>query len=110
MARFRVARMQTNAGWKSPPITFRAGKPPVLVDIGDWSIAGAAVGTAGRLELALGARLALDQNGALTISLTPADCMALGPGRVDVEVLRLAPEPAPRPLLRFAMTNHAGLF
>lgn len=109
MARFRVARMQTNADWTSPTIVFRAGTPPAPIDTAGWTIAGVAVGTAGRLDLTLGARLTLNGSGQLTIRLAAADCAALGAGRVDFEIMRLSPEPAPRPLLRFAMTNHPGV-
>ena len=102
--------MQTNASWTSPRIGFRAGRPPAPVDIMGWTLAGTAAGSAGRVGLALGGRLSVTADGELTISLTDADCAALGAGRVDFEVMRLSPGPAPRPLLRFAMTNHPGLF
>lgn len=106
MPRFRVPRMQTNAAWTSPAITLTAGSPPAAVDPGMWTLGGAAQGTAARLDLAR--RLSV-VSGGIVIALTAADCSALGAGRVNIEVMRLAPVPAPRPLLRFAIENHPGV-
>jgi len=109
MARFRLPRMQTNAVWRTPPITFRAGAPPRDVDISAWVVSG--IARSSTCSLALNSdngRLAITDAGQLTISLSEADCAVLGPGRVDVEVMRSEPPPR-RPLLRFAIINHQGL-
>jgi hypothetical protein len=109
MPRFRVPRMQTNAIWHTPPIAFRAGSPPRDVDIRAWALSGMACSEACSLPLNVAnGRLTITDTGALVIRLSEADCADLGPGRVDFEVMRLAPEPK-RPLLRFAIINHRGL-
>jgi len=109
MPRFRMPRMQTNAAWQTPPIAFRAGSPSQLVDISAWVLGGVARSAAGSLTLDLmNGRLAIVDDRRLAITLSEADCAALGEGRIDIEVMRLAPEPR-RPLLRFAIINHQGL-
>lgn len=109
MPNFRVPRMQTNAVWRSPPIKLVAGEPVADVDPTGWAIVGAAHGASTRLELTLGnGRLAIDDE-RIIIDLSEADCLALGPGRVTIEVLRSSPQPAPRPLFRFVVTNHQGV-
>jgi hypothetical protein len=109
MPRFRVPRMQTNTAWCSPPITFRAGTSPRNVDVRAWVLSGVACSQACSLALnGENGRLAITDAGELTIVLSEADCAALGPGRVDVEVLRIEPAPT-RPLFRLAITNHDGL-
>lgn len=109
MPRFRVPRMQTNAAWQMPPIAFRAGSSPQPVDIRAWVLGGVARSAAGALTLDLiNGRLMIGDDGRLAISLSQADCAALGEGRIDFEVMRLTPEPT-RPLLRFATINHQGL-
>jgi hypothetical protein len=109
MARYRVSRMQTNVAWQSPGMGFQAGSPSQNVDIRDWQLAGVAGSETQTLSLDLiNGRLRIDESGKLRIFLSAEDCTALGAGRVDIEVLRIAPEPR-RPLLRFAITNHDGL-
>ena len=109
MARFRLPRMQTNAVWRTPPIAFRAGSPPQDVDISYWQLSGIARSEDCSLVLdSDNGRLVISNTGHLTIGLSNADCAALGEGRIDIEVMRLAPEPR-RPLLRFAIINHQGL-
>src|SRR4051794_16925585 len=98
MARYRVARMQTNAAWRSPRIGFRAGSPAEPVDIRCWQLSGLARSDAQSVQLdGTSGRLLVD-DGRLVICLSAEDCSALGGGRIDIEVLRIAPEP-PRPLL-----------
>ena len=109
MPRFRVPRMQTNAAWVSPAISFSLGTPPQPVDITGWMLAGVACSpTASVLLDAASGRLALAGDGKLVIHLDEADTAALGSGRVDVELMRVAPAPR-RPLLRFTIVNHRGL-
>jgi hypothetical protein len=109
MSRYRVARMQTNTAWRSPRIGFRAGSPPGPVDIQGWELSGLARSDAQSIQLdGTSGRLLVDDSGRLVIFLSTEDCAALGAGRIDIEVLRIVPEPQ-RPLLRFAITNHDGL-
>ena len=109
MARFRLPRMQTNAVWRTPPIAVRAGSPPRDVDITAWVLSGIARSSICSLTLnSDNGRLVISNTGQLTIGLSDADCAALGVGRIDIEVMRLAPPPPP-PLLRFAIINHQGL-
>lgn len=107
MPRFNVERMQTNAAWSSPPIAFQIGSPPTALDISTWTLAGAAKGVSATLDLSQSGRLS-SSAGDLVISLSAADCAALGPGRVDVEVMRTAPSPR-RPIMRFSIANHQGV-
>ena len=101
--------MQTNAAWRTPPIAFRAGSPPQDVDISYWQLSGVARSEGCSLVLdSDNGRLVISNTGQFMIGLSDADCAALGEGRIDIEVMRLAPEPR-RPLLRFAIINHQGL-
>lgn len=107
--RFPVPRMQTNAAWLSPAIRLVSGNPQTTVDPTAWTIQGKAAGKLTTLPLTIAnGRLAIVSQ-RLKINLTAEDCAALGAGRVTIEVLRLAPAPAPRPLFRFAIENNAGV-
>lgn len=105
---FRVPRMQTNAAWISPAITFKAGNPSAIVSAAGWTFSGVALGANGsRIDLATQSRMTV-ADGKLTIALTIGDCASLGPGRVQFEIMRQSPSPT-RPVLRFALNNVAGL-
>jgi hypothetical protein len=107
MPRINVERMQTNAAWSLPPVHFQSGMPPDDLDISTWTLGGTAKGVQSSLDLAQADRLSAP-GGDLLVALSAADCAALGAGRVDIEVLRLSPAPV-RPILRFAIDNHAGV-
>jgi hypothetical protein len=102
--------MQTNAVWITPAIVFTTGTPPQNIDVSGWEMSGVARRNAVSLPLTFGnGRLAFGSGG-IVIRLSVGDTAALGVGRVDIEVMRLSPPPAPRPILRFAIENHQGVY
>jgi hypothetical protein len=92
MPRFCVPRMQTNAASVSPPISFVVGAPAQLVDLTAWTLDGTARSSTACAPLDVRSGwLVLAGNDKLMIYLDEADMAALGSGRVDVELLRVAP-------------------
>lgn len=106
----KAARMQTNAAWLSPSVSYKAGSPLAFVDISSWTIDGVAVGAKGkRITLnAANSKIVRDSATAFRVSLTQADTLALGVGEVVIEIMRHDPTPV-RPILRMTGFNYHGV-
>lgn len=107
---FMAPRMQTNAAWESPPISYRAGSSLALVDISTWTLDGVAVGAKGKritLTQASG-KIVFNGSTEFKIVLSVTDMATLGAGGVTIEIMRRSPAPV-RPLLRISGTNKHGV-
>src|SRR5258708_1736796 len=103
-------RMQTNATWQSPPITFVAGSAQTPVEISNWTVDGVAKGSKGqRISLSVAnGKIVMKSTTSLVVSLTASDMTQLGVGAVTIEIMRRVPDPV-RPLVRLLMNNNHGV-
>lgn len=103
-------RMQTNAEWLSPSISFLAGAPQTPVEISSWTIDGVAKGSKGqRISLtAANGKIAIKSTTSLGVALTASDMTQLGVGEVTIEIMRRDPAPV-RPLVRLIQQNNHGV-
>jgi hypothetical protein len=107
--RYVTQKMQTNAAWSSI-FQFTVGTPPVPQDLSTWTLRGKCQRTNlpnNYLDLVPRMVLGVDTS-QLVISLTDADTLKLGVGRIVFEVLRVDPPPQ-RPILRFFVENTLGV-